>query len=270
VAVTSVVALGASIFGVAALTQHHDAASGSPLAAAVEGTQAQKTARVDVTVEAPGMPAPFATTAEVDFEAGVSHLTMDLSALAGLGDAPPGLGTGPVEVLTKGSVVYFKMAGFELFGGGAKWLKLDASAMPGSEAGSSAPPVATTPDASALLDLLKQQADSFTEVGHESVRGVDTTHYTAVIDVAAFARDHASALADPSLATGIPELDGTTATFDVWIDGDDLVRKLVVHTDSSEGAATITVEFYDFGKPVDATIPADADTIDITALIGTR
>ena len=36
------------------------------------------------------------------------------------------------------------------------------------------------------------------------------------------------------------------------------------------GAATITVEFYDFGKPVDATIPADADTIDLAALTGTR
>jgi hypothetical protein len=121
-----------------------------------------------------------------------------------------------------------------------------------------------------LLDLLKDQADSFTEVGQESVRGVDTTHYTAVLDVERLAQQHASGLDAPSVTSGIEKLAGTTATFDVWIDGDNLVRKLVVHGGSAQGTATVTVEFHDFGQPVDVSVPADADTVDITALVGHR
>ncbi len=272
VAVTSVVALGASIVGVAAIVRHGDSAERSPLAAAVAGTEAQKTARVDVTVNAPGLPSPLVTTAEVDLSAGVTHLTMDLSALAGLDESAAKFGAGPVEVLTKGSVAYVKMGGLaDLLGGNAKWIKFDATAMAASGAGSAAGSFGGgTTDPAALLDLLKQQADSVTEVGHESVRGVDTTHYTAVIDVARIASEHASGATDPSAAAAVEKLAGTKATVDVWVDADNVVRKLTVHAPSTEGDATITLEFYDFGKPVNATIPADADTIDLTTLIGHR
>ena len=170
VAAISTVALGASVLGVVAVTKHGDSRAGSPVAAAVEGTQAQKTARIDITVEAPGLASPLVTTAEVDLETGVSHLTVDLAALAGLGESKIDLGAGPVDVLTKGSVAYVKMNGLaDLLGGKAKWIKIDASKMPGTASGAVGAPSGTS-DAAALLDLLKKQADAFTEVGREPVR----------------------------------------------------------------------------------------------------
>ncbi len=247
------------------------------MAAAIEGTQAQETARVDITVEAPGLSSPFVTSAAVDFKAGTSRITLDLSALAGLGESSPDLtgavGSGPVEVLTKGTVAYVKMSGLgELLGGNAKWIKIDASKM--APSGSPATgALGDTPDTAALLDLLEQQADSFTEVGPDSVRGVDTTRYSALIDLARIAREHAAQLDDPSLGDArekLDQLEASTVTVDVWIDADDLVRKVVVSAPSAEGTATVTVELYDFGTPVDVAIPDDADTIDISAIIGNR
>lgn len=274
VVVISTVTLGASVLGVVAVTKHDDTHAGSPVAAAVEGTQAQKTARVEITVEAPGLASPLVTTAEVDFEAGVSHLSFDLSALAGLGESTTGVGTGPIDVLTKGSVAYVKMNGLaDLVGGKAKWIKIDVSKMPGPASGAAGAAGAPsgTPDAAALLDLLKKQADTFTTVGQEPVRGVGTTRYTAVVDLARLARDHAAELGDPPLGARLGQLDATTVTVDVWIDGDDLVRKVVLRVPSAEGAATtVTLELYDFGKPVEVAVPADADIIDLTALLATR
>jgi hypothetical protein len=210
------------------------------------------------------------TTAEVDLEAGVSHLTVDLAALAGLGESKIDLGAGPVDVLTKGSVAYVKMNGLaDLLGGKAKWIKIDASKMPGTASGAAGAP-SGTPDAAALLDLLKQQADTFTEVGQEQVRGVDATRYTAVVDLARLAADHASELDDPAFGAQLGQLDATTVTVDLWVDGGGLVRKVVLQAPSVEGTATVTLELYDFGKPVDVAIPADADTIDLTALLGNR
>lgn len=277
VAIAGVMALGATVFGVAAVAQRDDSAARSPMAAAIEGTQAQETARVDITVDAPGLSSPIVTSAAVDFKAGASRITLDLSALAGLGESSSELGSavgsGPVEVLTKGTVAYVKMGGLgELLGGKAKWIKIDASKM--ASAGTPATgALGDTPDTAALLELLEQQADSFTEVGPESVRGVDTTRYSAVIDLARVVRENAAQLDDPSLGDArdkLDQLEASTVTVDVWVDADDVVRKVVISTPTAEGTATITVELYDFGAPVDVAIPDEADTIDITAIIGNR
>ena len=77
VAAISTVALGASVLGVVAVTTHDDSRAGSPVAAAVEGTQAQKTARMDITVEAPGLASPLVTTAEVDLDEPAQFVSAD-------------------------------------------------------------------------------------------------------------------------------------------------------------------------------------------------
>lgn len=107
------------------------------------------------------------------------------------------------------------------------------------EAWSAAGPLPIDP--AALLDRLREEARSFTEVGREEVRGDATTRYRARIDRAAFEE-----------GLGLWS-DGTEdeVTIDVWVDDDDRLRRLE--------AGGLTLELWDFGVPVEVEVPTDID-----------
>ena len=52
-------------------------------------------------------------------------------------------------------------------------------------------------------------------------------------------------------------------TLDVWIDGDDRVRRLRTQGFGRHGELDLTVTFLDYGKPVTIRAPRPGDTADL-------
>ena len=88
------------------------------------------------------------------------------------------------------------------------------------------------------------------KVGKESIKGVDTTHYRATVDLAqAAAKSHG---ASRDSINRVRRLSGVKKLpVDVWVDGEGYLRKVAwsEHTSPST-AAKVTMLLHDFGSPV--------------------
>ena len=267
-------AIAALVLGVVAFTRGGSADPSSAFAAAAARTEAQKSARVEMTMVLPlaGITAPLTVSGEVDFTSGASRFVIDLSGLVGVSKGQLTADQPRVELVTKGLVSYMKIPGLDaLTGASGKWIKLDAAALAkGQNVDLQHLLSEQRNDPSQMLDLLRTRAQSVTEVGRDDVRGVATTHSTAKIDIAQLYRDSGTVVDEARLAAAIGQLSGGVMTVDVWIDDAGLVRRQSIAVPSATGVLTYNIEFFDFGAPVQVTVPADRDAIDLTALIGTR
>lgn len=112
-------------------------------------------------------------------------------------------------------------------------------------------------------------------VGTESVAGVETTHYHGTVDVGeAFHRlgDDADANAREALAQAKQLLGDTAMPVDVWIDGDDLLRRMSFQMETTAGASMafsmeMTMEISEYGIAADLPIPDPDDVTDLTRMI---
>ena len=117
---------------------------------------------------------------------------------------------------------------------------------------SSDPVVEQTLEQIQLLSMRKQ-FDAFIagveqagDKGSEKVDGINTTHYTATVDT-----QKANRARGQKSAPGTPE----KMIYDVWLDGDDLIRQMTFTQDSSK--ATMTAK--DWGEPVKIVTPKDSE-----------
>ncbi len=124
-----------------------------------------------------------------------------------------------------------------------------------------------------LLDLLRAASGGLDTVGTETLRGVETTHYRTTLD----AEDIVSQIGkdlDDSMAAQITQAIEQSGLdeipIDVWVDGDSLLRRLDTTIAAQAGgrssSSTLSLELYDYGKPVDVTPPpaeqvASVDTL---------
>jgi hypothetical protein len=118
------------------------------------------------------------------------------------------------------------------------------------------------------LEQLKATSDA-KEVGHETVRGVSTTHYGGTLDINRIAdavaeKDRASA--ERSMKALEEQLPEGVHTFpvDVWIDADDRVRRVAEEIQTKAGTLDYTMELYDFGAREAIAFPGKDDVEDIT------
>jgi hypothetical protein len=240
---------------------------------AAQKTTDAGTAKVAMTFGVTGVPGlgdtTFSIDGALDSTTGRSAFTMDLSKLtaalppsqqAGVGAI---LGNGNIQIVTDGGDVYMQLGGLATLLGattGQTWIKVPV----GSDAASAVG--APLGDGTEILKLL-DQAGGVTTVGTEQVRGVDTTHYQGTLDLAsALAEASADQRSKAESELGKVGIDPSTATVpvDVWIGSDGLVRRVMIGVDglkattaSSTGATSgnVTMEFYDFGQPVNITVP---------------
>jgi len=229
------------------------------LLASVQATAAAKSARISMTISADGSDAgAFTTTADgvTDFTTGDSIMTMDF----------PGFGSeagGSIEMRMVDGNAYLKMPaslGGGMFGG--EWMK-----MPGiGDAGGVLPGLGQS-DPSQFLAYLETVSNGVKKVGTDSIRGVDTTHYEATLDLAK-AIDRADV--PESLRDDLGEIvqkHGVSFTMpaDVWVDNDGLARRVQLKLDLAQMAGTdretglpvmtMSMDFYDFGVPVHVEAP---------------
>jgi hypothetical protein len=111
------------------------------------------------------------------------------------------------------------------------------------------------------------------KIGSETIRGVETTHYKATLDLAK-AVDRANVPASLRDDLGkIVRRNGASLTIpaDVWVDNDGLARRIQLKLDLAKlagpdggmdvPALTMSMDLYDFGVPVHVEAPPPGETV---------
>ena len=273
----------------------------APTAAFLSGaagkTAEATTGKIALTMSITGMgsgkaPITVTATGAYDNAARQAQLSVDLASLTGslgaLGGSSAGLNQ-PLEEVVSDGHLYMKLGAMgSVFGAKTPWVEikgLDAlSKQLTGSSGLSLDPNDTKGMGTDYLSYLQGIAGTVTEVGTETVDGVDTTHYKADIDIQdllAKAGDQLSPAAKKRLQDMTAKATGSIPV-EVWIGSDGLVRRVTMTMDASSmgmgstlgakgGSATgsvgLTLDLTEVGQPVQITVPpADqVSTLDLGA-----
>lgn len=237
------------------------------LTAAAENTIAARTVEFDLTVSASDL-AEVAVSGAVDNESQLVSITTDLSSLLALGDTPIPFGGGQMSVLVDGStgVVYLDASSLGGFlPDNAGWVSIDLGAL-AEQSGQALDDLqdefALDPGdiARSLLDT-----DRATEVGLDTIDGVEVTQYEVSVDVAAALAAVPQAELDP--AVGDIELPDTI-TYDVWVTADNQLRRVSFGTEIGGQTIAMQLDMTTTDEPLGLELPADGDVFDLTGLLG--
>lgn len=248
------------------------------LAAAPAATAETGSARTAVRLDTDGIVGAGDAQVEMegvlDFEQDRTELTIDLGrALDGLGlDGTMVVRAIGTELFLQSSLFRGTVAGVDA----GTWLRVDLEAAADSQGldldglGGLGP--AGNGDPRQGLAVLNGVVEGgIDEVGDDEVRGVATTHYRARIDLER-AAERAGDMVDPEAFDHFVEMLGDDSVrIDVWVDGDDLVRRIRIPVRLPAGAGggevTFTAEYYDFGADIEVPTPDPADVRDLQDIV---
>ena len=253
------------------------------LTESADRTSAVESGRFELSVDVPAskdVPSGFTIKGSGAFDLANkrSDTTIDLSGLiaAAKDTQDTGMldlfGDGKFEIITDNDVVYLH-AGFlsALLGGDSTkpWVKLPAdksTTVTNDLSGGLA-------DATALLDLLRDNGATVTDLGQADVQGQSTHHFQATISVA----DALAAAPEASREKAHAFIDqlGAAASnvklpIDVYVDDQGLVRRMQMTFDgdvfkqladadpaaaAGQGPVTFTLDFLDLGESVEIQLP---------------
>jgi hypothetical protein len=247
-----------------------------PVARAADATSHAGGAHIAITarVEAAALSTPFTMTGGGFFNYRTHEGLLSLQ-MAGLpGAAATTLPPGPLQMeeIFKSSTIY---VGSTLFAGklpgGARWMKLDLSRFgqalglnPEQLAGGQSNPAQ-------FLEYLKASAGAVTVVGHELVRGVETTRYRGAIDLQKAAEVVPSSdrgrlrasIAKLAAQTGVDSL-----PVEVWVDAGGLVRRvslaLSIPASGESVQLHMRIELFAFGATPAVIAPQQSEVFDAT------
>ncbi len=232
--------------------------------------------RIDQTMTLPGMgPLEMGGDGEIDTRNQRSRFSLRLESAP---DAPAGIGDAfRTDVVSDRLDVYTRTPQLSsVLGEGKRWLKIDIAEVSRAAGLDVSSMAQSSQDPSQMLRQLKAAGGDIEKVGEEDVRGVATTHYKATIDFERYpelvpADERAAARA--SMRQLIKLTGARTAPVEVWVDDDDLVRRLEQTTKLTiPGAGPMSMvqqlELYDFGTKVDIEVPDPAEVADMTDLAG--
>jgi hypothetical protein len=192
-------------------------------------------------------------------------------------DASGSINTGPPPSVTMnasvgGESVNERIVGSDLYIqsplAAGKWLH---TALPPSITGDGAAGSSTqltSADPEQTLDFLRA-AGTVTDVGSDTIGGVATTHYPAVIELSRYA-SALPAAQQATAAQGISSFEQatglTTLPMDVWIDASNLVRQIQFSLSiSGQGSIAFTMSFSDYGPQPAVSAPPASDVIEAPA-----
>ena len=233
--------------------------------ASVVKTAAADSAKVSLDMSFSGFGRGLSVSADgaIDFASGASQTNMTF-------DGPfASFLTGGIETRTVDGVVYVRMPVGLL--SGKQWIAVDTKRFgaTGRGSGDTALGIGSQSDPTKILAYLGKVSNGVQLVGTETIRGVETTHYRATVDLTKAAD---AAELPPSLRAAVGRLSSKVGDIpvDVWIDADGLLRREKLGmslgsflpaasgaSGSTGGSATVTVQLdlYDFGAPVHVQAP---------------
>jgi hypothetical protein len=244
-------------------TKHHLTTGAEIANATAAADSAKVTVRSRATFSGDRAALAIDASGRVDFALGNGDLVMRAS--------PSTSPDSPNEVRWIGDITYTKGSAGPGVGHVApdQWARVDAAKVRAESHCAGASAAQTFPNPTDLLAVLRSNL-SLTDVGAETINGVNTTHWRAH-------NDHRNVTTDcwtGKTSTGSP----SNEAIDVWVDAQQRARRFetaATITDSASGESTTTinqqttVEFSDFGIPVDVQAPPESQVVDITdATIG--
>jgi hypothetical protein len=230
----------------------------------IQKTAAADSAKLSLDMSFNGLGSGISVSGDgaVDFANGNSQFTMDFGGGGILGS----LMSGGIETRQVDGVAYVNVPmGLP---SGKEWIAVPAGRSVGSGS-NTALGIGSGTSPTKVLGYLEKVSNGVQKVGTENVRGVETTHYRADVDLskAVDRTDVPSALRDE---VGKVAGDIGTVPVDIYIDGDGLLRreKLEMNLGSflpgaggASGATgngstvTMQLDLYDFGAPVNVEAP---------------
>lgn len=174
-----------------------------------------------------------------------------------------------VDTIIDGTVLYIRTAVFQqALPAGKEWVRLDLTKFAkqhGLDLGSL---VDSNPTPTGALAYLQGSTGKVEELGKEKVKGAETTHYHAVIDLEQSAKQ-AKGGTKQSLRRVIDVAGVKKLPVDAWVGQDGYVHKVVYRQYSGKNqSAKIAMELYDFGSPVTITAPPTKVVLDFQKLLG--
>lgn len=210
--------------------------------------------------------------ADIDNEHKRIDMTMDMGILGG-----------EMQIVMDHGVLYMRAPMFQ--DAGTDWVSMDPSKMDPAAAAQFGGFGAGTTDPSAYVGLFAGVFDVKVS-GEVELKGVPTTHYVGTIDLKKVLKGFsdvvgkdADAATKKQLKAAVKQFESLgiddKIPFEIWIDAEGLPRRQRITMDfgkllpgAEEANLEMTVDFSDFGKPVDIEIPDPSDVTDMTGALG--
>ena len=233
-------ALFLATFALIAGCGSEDESPNAALASAAEKTADVKTLRQEFTMES---------------DLGGDRFTFDGTGIntvdnkTGRMDGTMDVGDGPFEFesISVDDAMYLKSDEFGLPEG--KWLKTED--VP-----------ATTMSPGEFVGFLKD-SEGVEQVGTETIRGEQTTHYRGPLDIKAMAEQSGSEIVEELRKT--PNIDKLDIVVDIWVRPDGLPARLALDMSApgeAEGTMKMTSDILEYDVPVDVEAPPASDVTD--------
>ncbi len=180
-------------------------------------------------------------------------------------------GATTVDTIVDGTVLYMRSPVFQqVIPAGKEWVRLDLAQLAKQQGVDLGSLVDSNPTPNGALAYLQGSTGKVRDLGKEKVKGVETTHYRATIDLERAAQ-RAKGSTRQSIRRVIDVAGVKRLPVDVWVGDDGYVRKVTYRQHSGRTqSAKITMELYDFGSPVTITPPPAAAVIDFEKLLGAQ
>ena len=226
-------------------------------------TSAARTAKLAISVDtslAGGQSLSMTGQGAIDFAARKLRMTMRSAGQT-------------FNVVRIGTTMYLRSPGQEPRPG-KPWLKFDLAAL-SKASGTNLDSLmqGAGNDPTQALDLLKGVSSNIREVGTEQVRGVETTHYKATLDLRKAASQQSQA-ARKQLARFLDQAQVRSVPADAWVDGQGRLCKMryamELKPSASTGTVTVrtTMELFDYGTTVTVAKPPASQVLDFGDLLG--
>jgi hypothetical protein len=178
------------------------------------------------------------------------------------------LGGGDLTALVDGSngVVYFDASALGGFiPDRAGWVSIDLGAL----AEQSGQALDDLQDEFALdpSDIARSLLDTedATEVGIDTIDGVEVRHYEVSVDVA----EALAALPQAELDSGTGDIElPDTISYDVWVTADNQLRRVSFGTEIAGQPIGMQLDMTTTDEPLGIELPADGEVFDLTGLLG--
>lgn len=240
-----------------------DTVSLDSVARAATTTQKSGSSRMamDMSVEVAGKRMKITADGAFDYKRGRGWMVMDLGPLAALGggSAAPRM----TMLLERGTVWVQLPPELRAQTGGKPWMRTTASGA-GLNTGMQ------SPDPAQMLDTLRGLSNSVEKRGRKTIRGADTTHYRAEIDLSkamaqAPARERQQAQAMLKMFGGLESL-----PTDLYIDDAGRVRRMEVEYEfdiaGEKLSADLKLDLFAFGTRVSFKPPPAGQVADLSSL----
>jgi hypothetical protein len=208
---------------------------------------------------------------EINFAAGEAELTLLLGGLPSQAQSVLHTSSLQMTEVYKSTALYMTSPLFSgRLPGGASWIKLDLGRV--RQALGLDPSSITSQGINPSQYLQELSASGGSRVvGHEKLRGVDTTHYAGKLDLLKAAEHQAGgnpARAREAFSKLTAAIGTTSIPVDVWVDGQNRVRKFALALTPTAQGQTFTfkldIEYFDFGPTVAVKAPSSGEVFDVT------